>query len=183
MNTAILIPSYEPDEKLLKLVRELTAYSFPYIIVVDDGSSKRCSDIFNEIDSCPNCKVLHHIINKGKGAALKTEMQAILYTDTDISGCITVDADGQHLPEDILKVAKSFNNNCSSLILGCRDFSTSNVPFKSKFGNIITRTVYKLTAGKPITDTQTGLRAIPFSALENFLDFPGDHYEFEMNML
>jgi hypothetical protein len=94
-------------------------------------------------------------------AALKTGINAILNTDIPIVGCLTVDADGQHLPEDILKTAEVFERNSSALVLGCRDFSTGNVPAKSRFGNLLTRAVYKLSTGKTITDTQTGLRAIP----------------------
>lgn len=183
MNTAVLIPAYEPDEKLIRLINELTKLPFPYIIVVDDGSSEKCSGVFRAIGEIPNVRIIHHMKNMGKGAALKTGMKQILDMDTSVFGCITVDADGQHLPEDILKVADVFERNNRFLVLGCRDFDKESVPAKSKFGNKITRTVYKLMTGTAITDTQTGLRAIPLNAMKKFKDLPGDRYEFEMNML
>jgi Glycosyltransferases involved in cell wall biogenesis len=183
MNTAILIPAYEPDGKLIKLINELESLSFPLIVVVNDGSSNKCAVIFEEIEKLPNCKVIHHTVNKGKGAALKTGMEAILSMSGNYKGCLTVDADGQHLPEDILKIAEEFEKDSKSVVLGCRDFSQKNVPSKSRFGNKITRSVFKLMTRKTITDTQTGLRAIPTAAMKTFLGLPGDHYEFEMNML
>jgi glycosyltransferase involved in cell wall biosynthesis len=183
MNTAILIPAYEPDDKLIDLIIELSNMQFPVIMVVNDGSSEKCDEVFRTLEKISCCTVIHHKVNKGKGAALKTGFSSILGVHIKVAGCITVDADGQHLPEDILKIAKVFDKNSSALVLGCRDFSAKNVPAKSRFGNLLTRTVYKLSTGKAITDTQTGLRAIPADLMKRFLELPGDHYEFEMNML
>lgn len=183
MNTAILIPAYEPDEKLIKLVSELQSLFSSSIYVIDDGSSDKCADIFNAIEKLQKCRVIHHDKNMGKGAALKTGFKAILNSDADIAGCITVDADGQHLPSDILKVIAEFEKNDDTLILGVRDFNKKNVPPKSKMGNKITRAIFKFLSGKSVSDTQTGLRAISRNAMEKFLDLSGDRYEYEMNML
>ena len=183
MDTAILIPAYEPDEKLINLVKALTALPFPLILVVDDGSSEECAGIFSWIEKRPNCEVLHHAKNLGKGAALKTGFRALLNRGQRFTGCVTVDADGQHRPEDILRVAAVFEEQKGALVLGCRDFSGCTVPPKSKFGNTLTRAIYRLLTPQAVSDTQTGLRAIPFSALEDFIHIPGDRYEFEMNML
>lgn len=183
MNIAILIPAYEPDERLINLVNELSTMKFPLIMVINDGSSKNCTEIFRKLEEIPSCALVHHKNNLGKGAALKTGFRSILHTDTHIMGCITVDADGQHLPEDILKIANVSESKSNALVLGCRNFSAKNIPAKSKFGNLLTRTVYRVSTGKTITDTQTGLRAIPLSLMKRFIDLPGNHYEFEMNML
>jgi len=183
MKTAILIPAYEPDEKLVDLVHELSNLQFPIIMVVDDGSSKKCDNIFSSLEEIPCCTVVHHNINRGKGAALKTGIKSLLSMNEDILGCITADADGQHLPEDILKTAEIFERNSDNLILGCRNFGAGNVPLKSRLGNLLTRTVFKFSTGKSITDTQTGLRAVPVNLMRRFMELPGDHYEFEMNML
>ncbi len=183
MNTAILIPVYEPDEKLIPLIDRLTSMPFPLIMVIDDGSSQEHDHIFRDIENRPNCRVIHHQGNQGKGAALKTGMKAILGEKSNLLGCITVDADGQHLPEDIFHVAEVFEKDSRFLVLGCRGFSDKDVPPKSKMGNIVTRTIYKLFTNKSVTDTQTGLRAIPVTMMKQFQNLPGDHYEFEMNML
>jgi glycosyltransferase involved in cell wall biosynthesis len=157
MNTAILIPAYEPDTKLVKLVYELSGLLFPYILVVDDGSSKKCEDIFRIIENVPNCCVVHHSENMGKGASIKTGMNSIMGMDKKITGCVTVDADGQHLPKDIIKVAEAFEKDGKALVLGCRDFLGKSIPVRSRFWNLITRTVFELVIGKRINDTQTGL--------------------------
>ena len=183
MNSVILIPAYEPDEKLIYLVDDLLSLSFYKIIIVNDGSSKKCSYVFDKIKEAFNCMVIDHLENKGKGLALKTGMKEILRMDNDIIGCITVDADGQHLPKDILKMREALENNKHSLILGCRDFLSEKVPIKSKIGNVITRALFKSITRKYISDTQTGLRAIPKEYIERFCALCGDKYEFEINML
>lgn len=183
MRTAILIPVYEPDEKLMPLIDRLGKMAFPLILVINDGSSPEHDHIFRDIEKRPNCRVIHHASNSGKGAALKTGIKALLAEHSNLLGCITVDADGQHLPEDIVRVAEVFEKDSRFLVLGCRDFSGEDVPPKSKMGNIITRTIYKLFTNRSVTDTQTGLRAIPLYMMKLFQDLPGDHYEFEMNML
>jgi dolichol-phosphate mannosyltransferase len=152
-------------------------------MVINDGSSPKHHHIFREIEKRPHCKVIHHQSNKGKGAALKTGIKAILAENSNLLGCITVDADGQHLPEDIVHVAEVFEKDSQALVLGCRDFSSEDVPPKNKMGNVITRTIYKLFTNKSVSDTQTGLRAIPLNMMKLFQDLPGEHYEFEMNML
>ena len=94
MHTAILIPAYEPDDKLIKLIQDLTKLLFPIIMVVDDGSSNKCDNVFKEIEKVPNCQVIHHKNNQGKGAALKTGINSILNMKADLCCCITVDAYG-----------------------------------------------------------------------------------------
>ncbi len=183
MNSVILIPAYEPDEKLINLINEISGLPFYNIIIVNDGSSKKCACIFDEIRDKFDCIIINHSENKGKGIALKTGMREILKMDNKVIGCITVDADGQHLPKDILKIGEVFENNNHSLIVGCRDFQSEKVPIKNKIGNLITRDIFKFATGKYISDTQTGLRAIPREAMDGFCELLGDRYELEMNML
>ncbi len=68
MNTAILIPVYEPDEKLIPLVDRLTSMPFPLIMVIDDGSSQAHAHIFRDIENRPNCRVIHHPGNQERKA-------------------------------------------------------------------------------------------------------------------
>lgn len=183
MNIGVLIPAYDPDEKLTDLIRKLALLPFRQILVVDDGSSAKSAAIFHMIEKTPRCRVVHHPYNQGKGAALKTGINALLELEEPLSGCVTADADGQHLPEDILHVAKTMAYHPGALILGSRDFGQNYIPSKSKTGNIITRNVFRLMTGKRVTDTQTGLRAIPVGLMEQFANLPGNRYEYEMNML
>ena len=182
-NIAIIIPSLNPDEKLIKLVSELQRNGFRYIFIVNDGSKADCMWIFNQLDDNKTCKVLHHAINIGKGRALKTAMNYILSKIPDITGSITVDCDGQHRIEDICTCAGYLLEYPDKLIIGARDFSNENIPFRSRFGNIITRNIMRYLCGLRIADTQTGLRGISKDMMYMFLRTKGERFEFELNML
>ncbi|MDR0249534.1 MAG: bifunctional glycosyltransferase family 2/GtrA family protein [Oscillospiraceae bacterium] len=177
METVVLIPAYKPDAKLLGLVADLCCP----VIVVDDGSGGDYAAIFTALEQLPRCVVLRHNTNRGKGAALKTGMREALVSGA--TGLVTADADGQHLPEDILSVKNALDTHPGKLVLGCRDFSQAQCPFKSRAGNIITRRIFQLMTGVPCTDTQTGLRGIPLALLRSFSEIEGDRYDYEMNML
>ncbi len=178
----VVIPAYQPDEKLLKLVLELKDKTDYPIVIVDDGSSEECRSLFEQLTEY--AVVLHHDVNKGKGRAMKTAFEYIkdsgLYAPDD--GIVTVDADGQHLPEDILRVCDEFRQDPSSLVIGGRRFS-GRIPLRSRLGNGITRFVFALTTGVRVHDTQTGLRAFAVKRIDEMLKINGDRYEFEINQL
>jgi len=176
----VIIPAYQPDEKLLRLVEELREKTSYPIVIVDDGSRAECQPIFAELESAAT--VLHHEVNRGKGAALKTALRYIQENCPADEGVITVDADGQHLVKDIIRVTEDWEQNRSALVLGSRRF-TGKVPFKSAAGNAITRFVFRISTGVPIFDTQTGLRAFAVSRIPMMLNMRGDRYEYEINVL
>lgn len=181
----VIIPALNPDEKLCSLVRELAELNLRDIVIVDDGSTKSTymgNDIFQKLED-NGCIVYRHDTNKGKGAALRTGIRGAIETYGNNIQLITCDADGQHLPIDILRVARELINNPTSLVLGTRDFSMENVPKKSKFGNRITSMFFYLTKKKKCPDTQTGLRGIPNCLIPLALEEQGDRYEYEMNFL
>ena len=100
----------------------------------------------------------------------------------DSKGVVTADADGQHITEDIVKIANKLNQDESALILGVRNFE-KGVPFKSRFGNKLTRVLLKIFHGIDICDTQTGLRGIPKKAIHHFKTITYNHFEFNSEML
>lgn len=178
----IIIPSLNPDEKLLGTLDGILAKGFKHIVVVDDGSDEQHKKPF-EYARKKGCTVLVHEVNKGKGRALKTAFEHCL-TCPDCIGVITVDGDGQHVPEDIYNCGQEMlRYNNERVILGCRDFSEDNVPFKSKYGNNITRFAFLALCGIKISDTQTGLRAIPAEFLKAMTEYKGERFEYETNML
>ncbi len=179
----VVIPAYEPDEKLLGVVADFREHApaFP-IVVVNDGSSERCSEIFAVLEPIEQVTVLHHPHNKGKGAALKTAFAYIRDHFPASEGILTVDADGQHLLKDSLEVCRVWEEHPDMLITGSRRF-TGNVPLRSRIGNGITRGVFHLTTGKRVYDTQTGLRAFAASRANEMLALQGDRYEYEINQL
>ena len=176
----VLIPAYKPDERLIDLTRELREKELE-VMLVDDGGQDAFSHIF---ESCRElgAQVAVHAVNMGKGRALKTGINACLLAWPELEGIVTADADGQHTPTDILRLIDAMAENQDKLILGSRAF-TGNVPFKSRWGNAITRVVYGLVSGVHVGDTQTGLRGLPRCALEAMARIDGERYEYEMNVL
>ena len=190
-----LIPAYEPDKKIKGLIDELIEKGFD-IVVVDDGSGPDFAELFEELSR--KATVLTHSENRGKGAALKTGLNYInkymAYTESvltpagavTVSGRdavrVTVDADGQHLPDDVRRVAEISAQRRDALVLGSRALS-EDIPARSRFGNTVTRHVYSAATGIHIHDTQTGLRAFHRSLIPRLLKIEGDRYEYEINML
>ena len=182
--TALVIPSYEPNTRLIELIKTLKNYSDP-IVIVDDGSGEKYQTIFNELTKIRTDKliILHHEVNKGKGRALKTAFQYILNNLKDSAGCITADSDGQHDYKSIMKVRDSLIQNPDSLIMGVRSFEGNHIPWKSKAGNKITIKVLSFLTGIRVSDTQTGLRGIPLKFMSELIEVPGERFEFETQML
>jgi glycosyltransferase involved in cell wall biosynthesis len=178
----IIIPAYQPKEDLIGLVDKLLAIHDPILIVVNDGSSGDRLPIFNELARRDRVSILTHAVNLGKGQALKTAFNHALLHFPDAVGVITVDADGQHLPADVAKVAEAMMEHPDALCLGVREFE-GDVPIRSRFGNTMTKYVFSFLTGKKIIDTQTGLRGIPMGFLPNLLRIKGHGYEFELEML
>jgi glycosyltransferase involved in cell wall biosynthesis len=183
MKRIVVIPAYNPDGRLLRLVEELHALSAPLIVVVDDGSGMGSKNIFENLQSHYGCEVLHHSENMGKGAALKTAARHIARRYSRNPGYVTADADLQHRPEDIVRVAEVLEGNPGSFVLGVRNLRGKDVPFKSKWGNRITSAVFRLKTGICCPDTQTGLRGVPARYAVDFERVSGERFEYEMNVL
>jgi glycosyltransferase involved in cell wall biosynthesis len=177
-----LIPAYNPSKELLSLVKELSGSDFSAIVVVNDGCNRECDSIFAEVEKVDKVILLRHAVNLGKGAALKTGLNHAYCYFADHIGVVTIDADGQHLIEDALKVAEELKKHPESLIMGVRGFD-KNVPWRSKFGNNITKYLFRLLIGQKLTDTQSGLRGIPISFIRSLLKIGANGYEFELDML
>lgn len=165
------------------LIDDLIKANFQSIIVIDDGSGQEFQPFFRAISSLPQVTLLRHAVNQGKGRALKTAFHYIINNSLPYEAIITADADGQHLVSDMVKVAKRISRKTNAVVLGNRDFSKKEVPFRSLFGNRCTRLLFRLSTGTVLTDTQTGLRAIPTKHLPKLLRVAGERFEYEMNML
>ncbi len=181
-NVTIVIPAYQPTEKLTAMIAGLKRNGLSSIVIVDDGSDASCEAVFAQARNL-GCLLIRHKKNKGKGAALKSAIK-FACENLDLKyGIITADADGQHKVSDIVKVAEVLKSGTNSLILGMRMFSLKNVPFKSYFGNKITSLVFKSSTGVECKDTQTGLRGIPLNLIKTALQTNGSRYEYEYNFL
>ena len=176
----VLVPAYQPGPHLLDLVVELGAAApgVP-VVVVDDGSSPAAAPVLAEVAAL-GCTVLRHEVNRGKGVALKTGFRHIAreHPGQDV---VCADADGQHSVTDILSVAGHVRDT-GRMVLGVRHFATG-VPLRSRFGNTVTQVLFRAVTGRPVRDTQTGLRAFPAGLLDWLLSVPGERFEYEMNVL
>ena len=207
--TPIIIPAYEPDERLIELLASmlpaeesanepagtetasLQDAAHPGtapgpVVIVDDGSGDAFREIFEKAALYVNKlggAILTHEVNKGKGRALKTAFAYVLKTWPDAIGCVTADSDGQHTAACIASVQKALEANPDKLVLGVREFGGEDVPWKSRAGNTITVAVFDYVSGIRVTDTQTGLRGIPRAFMQELLDVRGERFEFETQML
>ena len=180
---SVVLPSLDPDEKLIAVVDGLLEYGFSDIILVNDGSKPENLHYFTDLAAAhPEIHLLHHEVNKGKGAALKNAFRWFLENRPEGFGVVTVDGDNQHHPADT-KACSEHMLATGHCVLGCRDFNQDDVPKRSRFGNKTTSLVFKIFVGMTISDTQTGLRALPRSALETLVNVYGDRFEYETNML
>jgi putative flippase GtrA len=155
---------------------------FAAVVVVDDGSPPESQHLFDDIRMIEGVEVLRHAENRGKGEALKTAFSHVLFRYPDAPGIVTADSDGQHRPDDITAVASELEANPYSMILGVRDFP-KGVPWRSGFGNRVSRAFYRAVVGKEIRDTQTGLRGIPMNQVRNLSAIAGSGYDFETECL
>ena len=181
----IIIPAYEPDDRLLALLAGLKERGAGFMILVNDGSGALYDGLFHEAGAIIGNEgtVLCHAQNRGKGRALKTAFLYVAEHIPQAAGVITADSDGQHTPTDILRMKEKLLENPGHLILGVRDFTGAGIPWKSRVGNCLTEKVFSYLTGVHVSDTQTGLRGIPVSLLEPLLHVKGDRFEYEMLML
>jgi putative flippase GtrA len=182
MKLTAVIPAYNPPEQFVSFVGQLAASDFDRIIVVNDGSDLACDPLFRAIERLEKVTLLRHGVNLGVGAALKTGFNHAYCYFGDHLGVVTIDADGQHLLEDALKVADLLKKHPENLIVGVRTFDR-NVPLRSRIGNRLTRFLFRLLIGQRLTDTQSGLRGIPRSFIPGLLRIGSNGFEFHLDML
>nr|WP_205692989.1 glycosyltransferase [Cellulomonas sp. IC4_254] len=179
-----MVPAYEPDERLVRLVDDLRA-SAPsvHVLVVDDGSGPAYRPLFDRVRRA-GCTVLTHPRNRGKGCALKT---GFAHAERQHPGhpVVCADSDGQHSVADVLRVAAALDAqpvDRPATVLGVRAF-TGRVPARSVLGNRVTARVFHLATGLRLRDTQTGLRGYPAALLPWLRTVRGERFEYEQNLL
>ena len=173
----LLAAVYQPGPKLPRFLAEFleAAPAGTDVVVVDDGSAADLDEV-----AALGCTVLRHDTNKGKGVALKTGLRHILGAFPG-RAVVCADPDGQHHIEDILKVGAHLTEE--RIVLGMREFSGEDVPWRSRFGNRLTSDLFHAATGRDLQDTQTGLRGYPAHLLPWLAEVPGERFEYEMNVL
>lgn len=160
MRPAVVVPAFEAARTIVEVIEGLRALVPVHapIIVVDDGST----DATAPLALASGARVVAHTRNLGKGAALLTG-----FREARAMGCdtvLTVDADGQHLPEDAVRVLAA-GAAAGALVLGVRDLRAGGAPRANAFGNAVSNFFLSLFARRALRDSQCGLRRYPLAPI------------------
>ena len=171
----IIIPAFNESAVIRAVIREIQSYGYTNIIVVDDGSP---DDTF-AVSKRAGAVVLRHTINRGKGAAIKTGIEAAKRLGANT--IITFDGDGQHDPKDISTLLKTIFKGYD-VVLGSRFLHKQDIPIIKRIGNSVANIITYIIYGIWVTDSQSGLRAYTKRAYE-VIDMQNDRYEIESETL
>ncbi len=186
----IIIPVYNHPKTIVDVVRSCLEWTDFPILIVDDGSTPSIQEIFRGSDLSGGPKlnlvdqnriqILTHEVNKGKGAALQSGFSWAI--QKQFTHAITLDADGQHFPEDIPKLVKKSIENPWALILGDREMSGPHIPESSIFGKKFSNFWVQFETHQKVGDSQSGFRIYPLFQIQN-ISFLSTHYDFEVEVL
>jgi glycosyltransferase involved in cell wall biosynthesis len=171
----LIVPVYNEGRIIKSVIVALKKTGYKNIIVIDDGSSDMTFDVVKKT----GVTVLKHRINRGKGAALKTGMEAAKQFHADV--VVTFDGDGQHDPKDIVKLIYQVNKGYD-VVLGSRYLTRQNIPWVRRVANACANVFTYLLYDIWVTDSQSGLRAYTKKAFE-IIDTKSDRYEVESEAL
>ena len=167
-----IIPAYNEEKTIEEVIKRVKKYAFP--IVVDDGSKDNTFNIANKLTT-----VLRHEKNRGKGYAIKTGIEYVLKNFKDIDAIVLIDADLQHLPEEIPLLVEKLKEY--DFVQGCRNWK--EVPFRHKLANFVWRTLFNLFFGIEVKDLGNGFIAMkPYVAEKIAKELTGG-YIIEAKML
>jgi glycosyltransferase involved in cell wall biosynthesis len=171
-----VIPTFNNKNTIKDIALECRKY-LEHVIVVDDGSTD--CDVSSML-SATDIVVLRHHKNFGKGKAMRTALDYIVACGGQFM--ITIDADGQHYPQDVNKFIPILRENPATIVIGCRDFKQESIPGKSKFGRAFSNFWISLETGIIVNDSQSGFRAYPVKYISK-MHLSGDYYDFEAEVL
>ncbi len=169
MLIAAVIPAYQAASSVGAVVRGTLGLVHD-VLVIDDGSTDATADE----SSRAGARVISHASNRGKGAALATAFRDLFGRGYD--AVITLDADGQHLPEEIPKLLAAVDG--ADLVLGIRDHLFGEMSTARRLGNRLSSRVISFAAGQHLTDIQTGFRYYTRRLIET-VGFPETRFEAE----
>ena len=176
-NIYVVIPAKNEDRYIQSLLSQILNLGFSHIILVNDSSTDKTVHI---AERHQNVVILDHVINLGPGAATQT---GIAYAvDQGAEMILTIDADLQHNPKDLLKLWEHMKLHQCDLVIGSRFLKKNNIPRSRIFYNYIANVVSFFLTGKMLSDSQSGLKAISGS-LANSMDLNYDGFEFCMEII
>lgn len=174
MKPVIVIPVFNEGQVIAAVVKGLQKKGFREIIIVDDGSTD------STWDQCRKLKVylVHHSLNRGKGAAIQTGIQVAKLLNADT--VVTFDGDGQHIADDIKRLLQQLRYH--DVVIGSRFLKRNTIPLIRRFANILGNIITYLVCGIPVTDSQCGLRAYGKNALDS-INLDTERYEYDSQVL
>ncbi len=173
---AIVIPVYNHGTRIRDVILKTIPLGYP-VFVVDDGSTDQTAEV---LSSMKGITVLSHRQNLGKGAALKTGFAAALKVSDWV---ITLDADGQHKPEDIKILTAAVTKEKRAIIIGAREgMNGEHVPWTSRFGRGFSNFWVWLSGGPRVSDSQSGFRVYPLPESLD-LDVRALRFQYEVEIL
>jgi glycosyltransferase involved in cell wall biosynthesis len=177
LNYCVLIPTYNNDRTLEKVLLSVLEYT-ANVIVVNDGSTDSTVDILKRYQD--KIDIVSYPKNRGKGAALRIGFKRAEALGYEYA--ITLDSDGQHSPAEIPKFLEKVIPGDDILIIGNRDMTHENIPAKSKFGRKFSNFWVKLETNRNMMDTQSGYRLYTVDKINRFHFFT-NKYDFEVESL
>lgn len=172
-----LIPTYNNAGTLLDVIRRTQVW-LEHIIIVNDGSTDNTSQLLQSL-TFP-VTVISYSRNRGKGYALRQGFQEAM--KQGFAYVLTLDADGQHYPEDIPSMLDVLSANPCAMIVGSRSLQQENMPARNTFANRFSNFWFALQTGLLLPDTQTGMRIYPLRYLRG-LSLLTNRYEAELALL
>ena len=176
-DVVVLIPAYKPCERLVKLIKDLKKEGLDAIIV-NDGSGPEYEDVFSQCKDL-GADVIGYDVNCGKGHALKHGFEYV--ATKNYSYVVTSDCDGQHRPEDILRVAQALMSG-NNIVLTVRGIK-KDAPLRSRIGNTMSRFFFAIANARYLPDNQSGLRGFATSNINWMLKVRGEKYDYELNVV
>lgn len=173
----ILIPAFNEGTVIQDVIKGIKKEGFDNIIVADDGSNDNTYQKAKEIEGIT---VLRHKINRGKGAATKTGIEAAKLLGADI--IVTIDGDGQHDPEDIKNLINPIIKENFDVVLGTRLRNPDGMPLHKRIHNWIANLITWYLFGLWVTDSQSGFRAYSRKAAE-LINTKADRYDYDSEVI
>jgi len=174
-DVAAVVPAFRAAASVAAVVAGARRYC-ARVVVVDDGSDDETATRA----AGAGAEVLRHPANAGKGAALRTGLRAL--EAAGVPRALTLDADGQHLPEQIPALLAASDASPQAIVVGVRRKTGHEIARANRFGNWIADRLLTLIAGRPLPDTQSGFRVYP--VLDTLaLGAEGARYEYETEVL
>ena len=173
---AVIIPVYNHEHGVVGVVQKSLKLNLP-VFVVDDGST---DSSYENIRDYPGISLLRHAENRGKGAALIT---GFIEAEKIADWAITIDADGQHDPQDALDMMAAIPENERPLVVGMRQGMVGRkAPWTSRFGRKFSNFWIVLAGGPRMADSQSGFRIYPLPEVLQ-LNVAARRYQFEVEVL